>query len=206
MITFQMLGMEWSKIQWLVAALSVGLGFGLQEIVANFVSGLILLFERPIRIGDLVTLNNVTGTVSKINIRATTLIDPDHKEVVVPNKTFITQQLINWTLSDQITRIQIPVGIAYGSDCDKAESLLLEVARNHPSVLRDPEPVALFLGFGASSLDFELRVYVGQLSDRLNLTHDLNMEINRRFAEEEINIAFPQLDVHLHRASKGISE
>ncbi|MCO6427040.1 mechanosensitive ion channel domain-containing protein [Nitrosomonas communis] len=207
MVTFQMLGMEWSNIQWLVAALSVGLGFGLQEIVANFVSGLILLFERPIRIGDLVTLNNVTGTVNKINIRATTLIDPDHKEVVVPNKTFITQQLINWALSDQVTRVLIPVGIAYGSDCDKARALLLEIAGNHPAVLQDPEPTALFLGFGASTLNFELRVYVGQLSDRMNLAHDLNMEINRRFAEEKINIAFPQLDIHLYRAnSKGKSE
>lgn len=201
MVAFQMLGMEWSKIQWLVAALSVGLGFGLQEIVANFVSGLILLFERPIRIGDLVTLNNVTGTVSRINIRATTLIDPDRKEVVVPNKTFITQQLINWSLSDQVTRIQVPVGIAYGSDCDKARSLLLEIARNHPSILRDPEPSALFLEFGASSLNFELRVYVAQISDRMALIHDLHMEINRRFAEERINIAFPQLDVHLHRVN-----
>ncbi|MDV6344102.1 mechanosensitive ion channel domain-containing protein [Nitrosomonas sp. Is37] len=207
MVTFQMLGMEWSNIQWLVAALGVGLGFGLQEIVANFVSGLILLFERPIRIGDLVTLNDVTGTVSKINIRATTLIDADRKEVVVPNKTFITQQLLNWTLSDQVTRIKIPVGIAYGSDCDKARELLLEIARNHPLVLREPEPVALFTAFGASSLDFELRVYAGQLSDRLDLHHDLNMEINRRFTEEKINIAFPQLDIHLHRGSnKEIAE
>jgi potassium efflux system protein len=203
MVTFQMLGMEWSNIQWLVAALGVGLGFGLQEIVANFVSGLILLFERPIRIGDLVTLNDVTGTVSKINIRATTLIDADRKEVVVPNKTFITQQLLNWTLSDQVTRIKIPVGIAYGSDCDRARTLLLEIAKNHPLVLREPEPVALFQGFGASSLDFELRVYAGQLSDRQDLAHDLNMEINRRFAEEKINIAFPQLDIHLYRKNNN---
>ncbi|SFI49484.1 mechanosensitive ion channel domain-containing protein [Nitrosomonas sp. Nm34] len=203
MVTFQMLGMEWSNIQWLVAALGVGLGFGLQEIVANFVSGLILLFERPIRIGDLVTLNDVTGTVSKINIRATTLIDADRKEVVVPNKTFITQQLLNWTLSDQVTRIKIPVGIAYGSDCDRARTLLLEIAKNHPLVLREPEPVALFQGFGASSLDFELRVYAGQLSDRQDLAHDLNMEINRRFAEEKINIAFPQLDIHLYRENNN---
>ncbi|CAE6486417.1 Potassium efflux system protein [Nitrosomonas nitrosa] len=199
MVAFQMIGMEWSKIQWLVAALGVGLGFGLQEIVANFVSGIILLFERPIRIGDLVTLNNVTGTVSKINIRATTLIDPDRKEVVVPNKTFITQQLINWSLTDQVTRIQIPVGIAYGSDCEKARSLLLDIARNHPSVLRDPEPSALFLEFGASSLNFELRVHVAQISDRMELIHDLHMEIHRRFAEEKIDIAFPQLDVHFYR-------
>jgi potassium efflux system protein len=197
----QKLGVEWSNIHWLVAALGVGVGFGLQEIVANFVSGLILLFERPIRIGDTVTLSDVTGTVSKIHIRATTLIDADRKEVIVPNKIFITQQFINWTLSDEVTRIRIPVGIAYGSDCDKARELLLEVAHSNPLVLREPEPLAVFADFGASTLNFELRVYAGQLSDRLDLAHDLNMEINRRFAAEGIEIAFPQLDVHLHRVS-----
>ena len=200
-IMSQKLGVEWSNIHWLVAALGVGVGFGLQEIVANFISGLILLFERPIRIGDTVTLSDVTGTVSKIHIRATTLIDSERKEVIVPNKIFITQQFINWTLSDEVTRIKIPVGIAYGSDCEKARMLLLEVAHHHSLVLREPEPMAVFVNFGASALNFELRVYAGQFSDRLDLVHDLNMEINRRFTAEGIEIAFPQLDVHLHRAS-----
>ncbi|MXS85210.1 mechanosensitive ion channel protein MscS [Nitrosomonas sp. HPC101] len=188
MITLQKLGMEWSNIQWLVAALSVGLGFGLQEVFANFVSGLILLFERPIRIGDVITLNNISGTVSKIHIRATTLIDGDRKEVIVPNKIFITQQLTNWTLSDQITRIVIPVGITYRSDCDKARALLLKIAHDHPLVLRDPEPAALLLEFGATSLNFELRVFTGQLSDRMKLQHELHMLINQHFAEEGIKI------------------
>lgn len=201
MVTLQKLGMEWSNIQWLVAALSVGLGFGLQEVFANFVSGLILLFERPIRIGDVITLNNISGTVSKIHIRATTLIDGDRKEVIVPNKIFITQQLTNWTLSDQITRVVIPVGIAYHSDCDKARALLLKIAHDHPLVLRDPEPAALLLEFGASSLNFELRVFTGQLSDRMKLVHELHMLINQNFAEAGIEIAFPQKDVHLYTAS-----
>ncbi|MGR9114786.1 MAG: mechanosensitive ion channel domain-containing protein [Gammaproteobacteria bacterium] len=196
MVTFQQLGMEWSKLQWLIAALSVGLGFGLQEIVANFVSGLIILFERPIRIGDTITLNDVSGTVSRIHIRATTLIDFNRKEIVVPNKTFITERLTNWSLTDQITRIQIPIGIAYGSDCDKARTILLEIARNHPQVLADPEPVALFLEFGDSALNFELRVYVDSIGNRLPVTNELNMQIHRRFADEGIVIAFPQLDVH----------
>ncbi len=200
-VTLQKLGMEWSNIQWLVAALSVGLGFGLQEIFANFVSGLILLFERPIRIGDKITLNNISGTVSKIHIRATTLIDSDRKEVIVPNKIFITQQLINWTLSDQITRVVISVGIAYDADCDKARTLLLKIANNHPLVLRDPEPAAFLLEFGASTLNFELRVFTGQLSDRMQLVHELHMLINRHFAEEGIEIAFPQMDVHLRTGS-----
>jgi len=197
--TFQTLGVEWSSIQWLVAALGVGLGFGLQEIFANFVSGVILLFERPIRVGDVVTLNDTTtGTVSKIHIRATTLIDFDRKEVVVPNKIFITQQLTNWSLSDQITRILLPVGIAYGSDCETARRLLLEIAREHPIVLKDPEPAAFFMSFGNSSLNFELRIFCGQLQDRLKLIHEMNMAISHRFAEAGIEIAFPQLDVHLY--------
>lgn len=196
MVTFQQLGMEWSKLQWLIAALGVGLGFGLQEIVANFVSGLIILFERPIRIGDTITLNDVSGTVSRIHIRATTLIDFNRKEIVVPNKTFITERLTNWSLTDQITRIQIPIGIAYGSDCDKARKLLLEIAHNHTLVLSDPEPVALFMAFGDSALNFELRIYVDSIGNRLPVTNDLNMQIHRRFAEEGIVIAFPQLDVH----------
>ncbi|WP_350282466.1 mechanosensitive ion channel domain-containing protein [Nitrosomonas sp.] len=191
MVTLQKLGMEWSNIQWLVAALSVGLGFGLQEVFANFVSGLILLFERPIRIGDMITLNNTSGTVSKIHIRATTLIDSDRKEVVVPNKIFITQQLTNWTLSDQITRLIIPVRIAYGSDCGKVSALLLEIAKDHPMVLRDPEPSALLLEFSSNALNFELRVFVGQISDRVKLIHQLHLEINRRFVEEGIQLVSP---------------
>ncbi|PKM11039.1 MAG: mechanosensitive ion channel protein MscS [Gammaproteobacteria bacterium HGW-Gammaproteobacteria-3] len=202
-VTFQQLGMEWSKLQWLIAALSVGLGFGLQEIVANFVSGLIILFERPIRIGDTITLNDVSGTVSRIHIRATTLIDFNRKEVIVPNKTFITEQLINWSLTDQITRLQIPVGVAYGSNCGKVLEILLDIARKNTQVLVEPEPIALFLAFGASSLDFELRVYVSSLNDRLPVTNQINLAIDRRFSEEAIVIAFPQLDVHWYR---GVDE
>ena len=196
MVTFQQLGMEWSKLQWLIAALSVGLGFGLQEIVANFVSGLIILFERPIRIGDTITLGDVSGTVSRIHIRATTLIDFNRKEIVVPNKTFITERLTNWSLTDQITRVQIPIGIAYGSDCDKAREILLEIAHNNSLILSDPEPMALFLEFGDSALNFELRVYVDSIGNRLPVINELNTRIHRRFADEGIEIAFPQLDVH----------
>ncbi|MDT8363019.1 MAG: mechanosensitive ion channel [Nitrosomonas sp.] len=203
--TFNTLGVEWSSIQWLVAALGVGLGFGLQEIFANFVSGVILLFERPIRVGDVVTLNDTTGTVSKIHIRATTLIDFDRKEIIVPNKTFITQQLTNWSLNDQITRIILPVGIDYGTDCEAARRLLLEIANNHPMVLKDPQPSAFFMQFGDSALNFELRVFCGLIDDRLRLSHELNMEINRRFAEAGINIAFPQLDVHLYNQTEALS-
>ncbi|WP_299804016.1 mechanosensitive ion channel domain-containing protein [uncultured Shewanella sp.] len=194
---FSILGFQWSKLQWLVAAFGVGLGFGLQEIFANFISGLILLFERPIRIGDIVTINDLSGTVSKIQTRATTIIDWDNKEIVVPNKTFITEKLINWSLTSPITRIVIPIGVAYGSDIDKVESLLYQIADEHPLVLPDPQPSVVFLSFGASSLDFELRAHITAIELRLSTVHIINKNIDRLFREHQIEIAFPQMDLHV---------
>ena len=119
------LGVSWNKLQWLIAALGVGLGFGLQEIFANFVSGLIILFERPVRIGDVVTIGNLSGTVNRIRIRATTITDFDRKEIIVPNKTFVTEHLINWSLSDTVTRVTVKVAVANGSDVTLVRELLL---------------------------------------------------------------------------------
>ena len=161
---FSTLGMSWSKLQWLFAALSVGLGFGVQEIFANFVSGIILLFERPIRVGDTVTINGVTGTVAKFRIRAITMIDPD---------------------------------------LDLVKRLLLQAAHEQPSVLKDPEPRALFLTFGASTLDHELRVYVGQVSERNDTLDALNRRVNELFAENNIDIAFNQLDIFIKNKDTG---
>ena len=200
---FSTLGMSWSKLQWLFAALSVGLGFGMQEIFANFVSGIILLFERPIRVGDTVTINDVTGTVAKIRIRAITMIDPDRKEVIVPNKSFVTGQVINWALSNTVTRLVISVGVAYGSDLELVKRLLLQAANEQPSVLKDPEPRALFLTFGASTLDHELRVYVGQVSERNDTLDALNRRVNELFAENNIDIAFNQLDIFIKNKDTG---
>ena len=200
---FSTLGMSWSKLQWLFAALSVGLGFGMQEIFANFVSGIILLFERPIRVGDTVTINDVTGTVAKIRIRAITMIDPDRKEVIVPNKSFVTGQVTNWALSNTVTRLVISVGVAYGSDLDLVKRLLLQAANEQPSVLKDPEPRALFLTFGASTLDHELRVYVGQVSERNDTLDALNRRVNELFAENNIDIAFNQLDIFIKNKDTG---
>ena len=200
---FSTLGMSWSKLQWLFAALSVGLGFGMQEIFANFVSGIILLFERPIRVGDTVTINDVTGTVAKIRIRAITMIDPDRKEVIVPNKSFVTGQVTNWALSNTVTRLVVSVGVAYGSDLDLVKRLLLQAANEQPSVLKDPEPRALFLTFGASTLDHELRVYVGQVSERNDTLDALNRRVNQLFAENNIDIAFNQLDIFIKNKDTG---
>ena len=139
------IGWNWSQIQWLVAALSVGLGFGLQEIVANFVSGLIILFERPVRVGDTVTVGQLTGTVSRVRIRATTITDWDRKEIIVPNKAFITEQVVNWTLADPITRVVVPVGISYGSDVELAQKVMEDTLKSLPLVLDEPEATGLIL-------------------------------------------------------------
>ena len=141
MTVFGSLGVSWDKLQWLAAALSVGLGFGLQEIFGNFVSGLIILFERPVRIGDTVTIGTFSGTVSKIRIRATTITDFDRKEVIIPNKAFVTERLINWSLSDTVTRVVIRLGVAYGSDLDKVKEVLLQAAAEHPKVMQDRKSV-----------------------------------------------------------------
>jgi len=200
--SFSQFGVAWSKLQWLVAALGVGLGFGLQEIVANFVSGVIILFEKPIRIGDTVTIGGLTGNVTRIQIRATTIVDWDRKEVIIPNKTFITSELVNWSLSDAVTRVVIKVGVAYGSDTALARSLLLQVAEENDKILQDPPAEAFFFGFGASTLDFELRVYVSSMASRNVVIHEVNSAIDAAFKAHNIEIAFPQLDVHLHRAPK----
>ncbi|QIZ76581.1 mechanosensitive ion channel domain-containing protein [Ferrimonas lipolytica] len=191
------LGLHWSKLQWLVAALGVGLGFGLQEIFANLVSGLILLFERPVRVGDTITINNLTGTVTKINTRATTIQDWDRKEIVVPNKALITDQLINWSLSDGITRIVIPVGVAYGSDVLAVKRHLVEVASENSELLLEPKPIALFNGFGSSSLEFELRAFLDHLDKLATVRDQLNTAVEQRFRQQGIEIALPQLDIRV---------
>ncbi len=195
------IGLQWSKLQWLVAALGVGLGFGLQEIVANFVSGIILLFERPIRVGDTVSIGTTTGTVSRIRIRATTLVDWDRKEQIIPNKTFVTQDLTNWTLSDPITRVIIRVGVAFGSDVDKVRDLLYDVALKNDRVVDDPAPAVFCVGFGDSSVNFEVRVFVRDLLDFMPLSHELHSAITRSLHEAGVEIPFPQRDIHIRTAS-----
>ncbi|EJD6477468.1 mechanosensitive channel MscK [Providencia rettgeri] len=197
-----MIGVTWNKLQWLAAALTVGLGFGLQEIFANFVSGIILLFERPIRIGDTVTIGTYSGTVSKIRIRATTIVDFDRKEVIIPNKAFVTERLINWSLSDTVTRITIAIGVAYGSDLDKVKRVLLSAATSNNKVMTEPAPNVYFTSFGASTLDHELRFYVRQIGDRGVTSDEVNRAIDKLCRENDIDIAFNQLEVHLHN-NKG---
>ncbi|MDA1016735.1 MAG: mechanosensitive ion channel [Planctomycetota bacterium] len=196
-VAFNLMGIGWAQVQWLVAAMTFGLAFGMQEVFANFVSGLILFLERPIRIGDIVTIGDVTGTVSKIRIRATTVINWDRKEYVVPNKELITGRLLNWTLSDKINRIVVNLGVAYGSDTDRATHLLFEVLAANPHILKDPAPRVTFETFGESSLNFTIRAFLDNMDLRLDTIHWLHTEIHRRLKEAGIEIAFPQLDLHL---------
>ena len=192
---FRTIGVDWSKLHWLVAAL--GMGFGLREIVANFISGIIILFERPIRIGDVVTVGDTDGVVARIQSRATTIRNWDGKELMVPNKEFITGRLLNWSLSDPITRVVIVVGVAYGSDVDKALAIMKGVAEAHDHVVDDPPPFVTFDTFGDNALVLTLRAYVDSVDVRLSTITALNRAINRELAAAGIAIAFPQRDVHL---------
>lgn len=194
-MTLSVLGVSWDKLQWLVAALSVGIGFGMQEIFANFISGLIILFERPARIGDVVTIGNLSGTVSKIRIRATTITDFDRKEIIVPNKTFVTDQLINWSLNDTVTRVIIKIGVAYETDLPLARQLMMQAAIENPRVLREPEPLLYFLTISASTFDYELRFHVRELGDRNAATDEILTQIALSFREHKVEMAFNQVEV-----------
>lgn len=198
LLVLNTIGADWSQLQWLVAALGVGIGFGLQEIIANFISGLIILFERPIQVGDTVTVGDTDGTVTKIRIRATTIQNWDGKELLVPNKEFITGRLLNWSLSDPILRILVNIGIAYGSDVQKASKLLKDAAIENENVLSDPSPSVHFMSFGDNSLIFRLACFVDSVDLRLATVSALNRAINDKFNAAGIVIAFPQRDLHLN--------
>ncbi|WP_414500826.1 mechanosensitive channel MscK [Zymobacter sp. IVIA_12111.31 C1] len=193
-----LLGLSWSKLQWLLTALGVGLGFGLQEIFANFISGLIILFERPIRIGDTITLNDLHGKVTRIRIRATTVMDFDHKEIIIPNKTFVTDRLINWSLSDSVTRVVLTFGVAHGSNLDEARRLMLQAIYEVPMILEEPAPEIFCMDYTPDAFNFEVRVYVNDVAHRLATRDALNRGVDRLFREAGIQIAYRQMDVWLH--------
>ncbi|WP_345682669.1 mechanosensitive ion channel domain-containing protein [Novipirellula caenicola] len=193
----QVIRLSWSSVQWLAAAMTVGLGFGLQEIFANLVSGLIILFERPIRVGDMVTVGDLTGNVSRMQMRATTITDFDRREMIVPNKKFITDNVINWTLSDPISRIVLPVGVAYGTDVAQVQRILLKIAERNPSVLKEPAPSTLFKGFAESTLDIRLHVFIPKRDVYTVVLNELNSAIVTELRRAGIEIAFPQRDLHI---------
>ncbi|MBX3355075.1 MAG: mechanosensitive ion channel [Phycisphaeraceae bacterium] len=199
--TASWVGISWQSVQWLVAAVGVGIGFGLQEIVGNFIAGLIVLLEQPVRVGDVVTVGDKTGQIVRIRIRSTTIRDWDGKDLILPNKHLITERVVNWTLSGAPLRLSLPIGVAYGTDLALAEKILLECARSMPHVIATPPPNAQLMGFGNSSIDFELRCHVGRL-EHLNPTrHALMIRIQSAFDEAGVTIAFPQLDIHVEPAA-----
>lgn len=191
-------GWNWNKIQWLVAAMSVGIGFGLQEIIANFISGIIILVERPIRIGDLVTVGDTSGVVTRLQIRATTITNFDRQEMLVPNKEFITARVLNWSLTDDVIRLVLIVGVAYGTDMKQAIALVKQAVVEHDLVLKDPTPLITFSKFGDNSLEITARCLIGELTKRREVLSDLHLAINEKFNEAGVVIAFPQRDVHLN--------
>ncbi len=197
LVILNLLSVPWNQLGWLLAAASVGLGFGLQEIVANFVSGIILLLERPVRVGDVVTIDGTSGIVSRIQMRATTVTSWDRKELVVPNKDLITEKLLNWSLSNVVNRITIEVGVAYGSDPDQVREILERVVREHPDVMVDPGPLINFDTFGDSALNFTARFFLATLDRRIGVTHEINTAIAKALREANIEIPFPQRDLHL---------
>ncbi len=193
-------GVQLSGLVWITSALALGIGFGMQEIANNFVSGLILLFERPIRSGDFVTVGDIEGFVRSIRIRATEIETLDNQNVLVPNSELISGRVTNWVLRNTFGRLRVTVGVAYGSDVEKVREILESVAHDHPEVITDgraPGPRALFMGFGDSSLDFELRVRITRIDRRFSVQSDLNFAINQAFKDAGITIPFPQRDLHL---------
>lgn len=197
MIAFSFIGIDWSKIQWLIAALGVGLGFGLQEIFANFISGLIILFEKPVRIGDTVTIRDLTGNITKINTRAITIVDWDRKEIVMPNKAFITEQLVNWSLSDSITRIVLTIPATIDADSDLVIRLLQQACNECEYVLNDPEPQVFLVDIQEGIQLFELRVFAAEMGHRMLLRTAIHKLILEAYRQHDLKLPFPPLQTNL---------
>ena len=199
-------GVELNKFTLLTGALGVGVGFGLQNIVNNFISGLILQFERPIHIGDVLDIDGSTGTVTRIGIRSSTILTFQGAEVIIPNANFISGKVINWTLTEPKRRVDLPVGVAYGSNVKQVRQLLEHAAVAHESVLTDPAPVAYFKGFGASSLDFELQLWVMQESNVTRVKSEVALTAMQSFEDANIEIPFPQRDLRLRSVDPAAAE
>lgn len=204
-VIFQTAGIDLSAFTILAGALGVGIGFGLQNITNNFISGLIILFERPIKVGDRIEVGDVVGDVISINARATTVVTNNNISVIVPNSEFISGTVVNWSHSDRNVRFLFPVGVSYKEDPEKVRKLLLEVADNNPNVLKTPPPTVLFDEFGDSSLNFFLGVWTSTHIEKPRvLKSELYFEIFKKFGEHGIEIPFPQRDLHIK--TSGLTE
>jgi potassium-dependent mechanosensitive channel len=205
-VSLAVLGVELQNFAIVAGALGIGIGFGLQNVVSNFASGLILLFERPVRVGDTVVVGGEWGTIRKIGLRSTIMLTFDQSEMIVPNADLVSEKVTNWTLSSSIARVIMPVGVAYGSSIAQVLEILRTAAPAHASVLESPPPQALFAGFGDSSLDFELRVWVQDIRLRLEVRSIVLTEVERRLAEAGIGIPFPQRDLHVRSIDAAAAE
>lgn len=203
-VILQTAGIDLTALNVLAGAVGIGLGFGLQNIVNNFISGLILLFERPIKIGDTVSIDNEWGTISSIGLRATVIETFDRSEVIVPNSELIAQKVTNWTLTSHVTRVVLPVGVAYGTPLEDVVAVLLKITREHAEVLGNPAPSAIFTGFGDSAINFELRAWIARVDDRLRIRSELGLALDRSFRAAGIVIPFPQRDLHLRSVAPNL--
>ena len=206
-MAFQIVGIDLSSLTIIAGGISVGVGFGLQNIINNFVSGIIIFAEQPIAIGDRVEVSGIAGRVEKISLRSTMVVTSDNITMIVPNADFISQTVTNWSYSDPKVRIRIPIGVAYGTDPQKVEKLLLEVADEDSRTLKDPEPSVIFRAFGASSLDFELAAWTKEMSTRpTSYISGINFAIDKKFRENDIEIPFPQQDLHIRSGGVEIKK
>ncbi len=197
-MAFQFVGIDLSSLAFIAGAVGVGIGFGLQNIINNFVSGIIIFAEQPIAIGDRIEVGGVAGRVKKISLRSTTVVTNDNITMIVPNGDFISQTVTNWSHGDPKVRIRIPIGVAYGTDTALVERLLLEVAAENKKTLKDPEPTVFFTTFGESSLDFELAVWTSEMAQSpRRFISNINFAIDQKFREHDIEIPFPQRDLHV---------
>jgi small-conductance mechanosensitive channel len=206
-VAFQLVGVDLSSLAIIAASVGVGVGFGLQNIINNFVSGIIILAERPISIGDRIEVAGVAGRVTKIQLRSTTVVTNDNITMIVPNADFISNTVTNWSHGDPKVRIRVPVGVAYGSDLKLLQQLLLEAAGEHPKALRDPSPVVLFNEFGDNSLNFELGVWTQEMTAApIHFTSEMNFIIEQKLRENDIEIPFPQRDLHVRSGLPAAAE
>ena len=204
-MSLQFVGVDLSSLALIAGGISVGVGFGLQNIINNFVSGIIIFAERPIAIGDRVEVSGVAGRVVKISLRSTTVITNDNITMIVPNADFISQTVTNWSHGDPKVRIRVPVGVAYGSDIELLEKLLLEIADENPKSLKDPEPSVLFDSFGDNSLNFELALWTASMTTRpRRFISTINFAIEKKLRENNIEIPFPQRDLHIRSGAVEI--
>ena len=199
LLGFNVVGIQLTSLVVVFGLIGVGIAFGLQNITSNFVSGIILLFERPVSVGDYIEVGEDMGQVRAINMRATIIVTRDNITLIVPNSSFIENTVTIWSVGDPKVRINIPVGVAYGSDTGLVSRLLMKVAQDHPEVRSDPEPDVLFKGFGDSSLDFELRIWIISPMGRFRVISELNYAIDAAFRENNVTVPFPQRDVHFYQ-------